>query len=123
MRLVALFLLLALAGAGRAPAGGDLASTFAACAGRLSAQLEHQWLMRDPASERTERDRAVLLDMLDLVAAPGDDVAVMATRISAKQAHALLLRRATFNADSSDAAWARRRAAAEVAACTGLFLG
>ena len=68
------FSVLSLLSAGTALASDTPLHTFASCAGRLSAVMEHQWLMRDPASEQT------------------------------------------------DAAWALRRAEAELAACTGLLL-
>ncbi len=107
-----------------ARASDDLLRTFSVCAGRLSAQMEHQWLLRDPEAERTERVRAAMLELVVLV---GPDEATRAAalniRIAAKHAQALLLTRATFNADAADADWARRRAADEIAACASLLLG
>lgn len=109
------------------PAGGVFAhdnplQTFAACAGRLSAVMEHQWLMQDPTSEATEAQRATMLTLVDAIMTPDQGRDVLSWRVDAKQAHAVLLKRATFNPDRTDAAWALRRADAELAACTGLLL-
>lgn len=103
-------------------AGADPLHTFASCAGRLSATMEHQWLMSDPASDRTEAQRAAMLSLIDAIMTPDQGRDVLAWRIDAKQAHAVLLTRATFNDNPADATWALRRAEAELAACTGLLL-
>lgn len=95
---------------------------FAACAGRLSATMEHQWLMRDPAAERTEAQRSAMVALVDAVMVPDRAPDVLGWRIDAKRAHAVLLTRATFNADDDDASWALARAETELAACTGLLL-
>lgn len=100
----------------------DPLRTFAACAGRLSAQMEHQWLVSDPASDRTETQRDAMIALLDAIMPPEAARRVLAWRIDAKHAQAVLLTRATFNDDPADAAWAARRADMEVAACTGLLL-
>jgi hypothetical protein len=105
-----------------ASAGDDPLRTFASCAGRLSAQVEHQWLMSDPASERTEAQRAAMISLLEAIMPSDAARQVLAWRIDAKQAQAVLLTRATFNDDAGDAAWAARRAEMQVAACTGLLL-
>ena len=100
----------------------DIVQTFATCTGRLSAQMEHEWLMNDPASERTETHRATMIALLDAVSPPNRGRDILAWRIDAKSAHAMLLTRATFNDDTEDAAWALRRAQTQVSACTGLLL-
>lgn len=95
---------------------------FADCAGRLSAQMEHQWLLSDPASERTGAQRAAMLSLVDAAMSPEQGRDVLAWRIEAKLAHAVLLTRATFNEDAEDAAWALQRAENRLATCTGLLL-
>lgn len=105
-----------------ARADDDLVRTFALCAGRLSAQLEHQWLMNDPEAERTEQVRTALVELVELVTAPETAKTSLAIRIEAKHAQARLLYRATFNDDRADAAWAESRAAEQVAACASLLL-
>jgi len=112
---------------GLVPAGAlampqDPLKTFAACAGRLSATMEYQWLMSDPTSDRTEAQRSAMLSLVDAIMAPDDGGHVLAWRIEAKQAHAVLLTRATFNPDTTDAAWALEQAEMHLAQCTGLLL-
>lgn len=105
-----------------AMAGDDPLRTFASCAGRLSAQMEHQWLISDPASDRTQIQRAAMISLIEAIMPADAGRDVLAWRIDAKQAHAVLLTRATFNDDPDDAAWAARRAESQIAACTGLLL-
>lgn len=109
--------------AGPVSAGVDILWTFATCTGRLSAQMEHQWLISDPSADRTEAQRAAMISLLEATTPPGGGRDVLARRIDAKQAQAVLLTRATFNDDPEDALWARRRAESEIAACVGLLLG
>lgn len=110
------------AGADALRAGDDIVWTFASCTGRLSAQMEHQWLVSDPASEQTQARRDAMISLLEATMAPEDGPAVLNWRIEAKYAQAQLLTRAHFNQDESDAAWARNRADAQIAACNGLLL-
>ena len=46
----------------------DLVSTFATCTGRLSALMEHQWLMDTSRADDTRDRRARMVDLLE---APG----------------------------------------------------
>lgn len=96
--------------------------TFAVCAGRLSAVMEHQWLFDGPASETTQRQRAHLLDLVAAVMDPAQAREVMQWRISGKQAQSVLLTRATFNSNADDAAWAKAKADDYAQSCTGLLL-
>ena len=96
---------------------------FATCAGQLSAQLEFQWLLNNPEAEVTEARRKGVLDLLEAVLEPGQERYALATRISAKQAHAALLTRATFNENADDAAWAATLASDQQAICASLLLG
>ncbi len=100
----------------------DTLRTFASCAGRLSATMEYQWLMSHPDADRTEAQRGAMLSLVDALMAPGQGRDVLSWRVDAKQAHAVLLTRATFNHDAEDAAWALARAETQLAACTGLLL-
>ena len=97
----------------------DLVRQFASCTGRFSAQMEFQWLLGDPAADRTEAERAA---MIEAVVPPEDRRLALATRIEAKHAQNVLLTRAHFNADSADAAWATERAAVEIGSCRALIL-
>lgn len=100
----------------------DMVRLFASCTGRLSAQIEHQWLMADPGSDATHAQRAHLIELLDTVAPPHAGRQILNWRIDAKQAQSVLLTRATFNRDASDASWARARADREIANCTAMLL-
>jgi len=96
--------------------------TFAACAGRLSAVMEHQWMFDGSASEVTEIRRAQVLDLLAAVMEPDQGRTVLHWRLAAKQAQSVLLTRATFNDDPSDAAWAQQQAIQYERACTSFLL-
>lgn len=99
----------------------DRLQLFATCAGRLSALMEHQWLFDGPESERTQMQRAAMLDLVAAIMPPGSGRQVLHTRIVAKQAQGALLTRATFNSDPADAAWAADRAAHQITQCTSLL--
>ena len=114
--------MLCLASTGSARAHDNPLQTFAACAGRLSATMEHQWLLSDPNSDRTAAQRAAMLSLVEATMTPDEGRTVLNWRIASKRAHAVRLTRATFNDDVEDATWALNRAEAELAACTGLLL-
>lgn len=96
---------------------------FANCTGRLSAQMEHQWLINDANADRTKAHRAAMLALLEATMPADRGRDVLARRIEAKQAQAVLLTRATFNNDADDAQWALRRAEMEISQCVGMLLG
>ncbi|MEM9785214.1 MAG: hypothetical protein AAF801_01840 [Pseudomonadota bacterium] len=95
---------------------------FATCAGRLSAQMEFQWMFDGPASEQTARHRAAMINLIDAVMDPDEGRTVLHWRISAKLAQSALLTRATFNDDAGDAAWAAQTAARLTNECTSIIL-
>ncbi|UYV38949.1 hypothetical protein N4R57_08020 [Rhodobacteraceae bacterium D3-12] len=107
----------------RAAPPDPLLHRFANCAGRLSALMEHQWLVDGPASETTRDERAAMLALLDAVMPPGHARHVLNWRIEAKAAHAALLTRATFGRDTAQAARAQSLATRHMAQCTALLLG
>ncbi|WP_375173579.1 hypothetical protein [Pseudooceanicola sp.] len=93
-----------------APATGTAASdeisnplmVFAACAGRLSAEMEHKWLVAENPDEVT-RQRAAMIDLVDAIRPPERGREVLARRIEAKFAQAALLQRALFSTDEAEA--------------------
>lgn len=103
-------------------AQSDLTQKFATCAGRLSAQMEFQWLLGHDA-DATQAEREAMLDLLRAVMPPDGASETLARRIEAKQAQKVLLTRAYFNDDDRDAAWARDRAEVEIGGCRALLLG
>ena len=104
------------------PSLDPMTRTFAYCAGRLSAQMEFQWLMSDPQSDRTAAQRAAMLSLLEAVVSEAGAREALSLRISAKQAHNALLTRATFGPQTEDAHYARLRAEAEIGNCLSLIL-
>lgn len=92
----------------------------AACTGRLSALMEHQFLVDGPASETTRRHRDALADILLAVTPAGAEARVMGWRVEAKAAQAALLSQARFGADPGGRA--AFRAERLIAACTGFLL-
>ena len=116
--------LLALILSGPAAAGTPPpVEAFAACAGRLTAQLEHDWLLGAPDAAATERRRDALAALLDASVPARDAARIAARRADARLAHRAVLSRASFGADPDDRAWALRRAERSVAACAALLLG
>ena len=128
----AIFVLL-LAGApalaGAVPASpAQRLEAFATCAGRLSATVEHQWLVDPAASEVTAVQRAGFEDLVaavlpDALAWGVPETMVMHWRVAAKAAQRELLAHATFGTDPRRAAWAGELAAARLAECGGLLIG
>lgn len=108
--------------AGAASGTQDTLRLFASCAGRLSAQMEFQWLVGDPAAEATESQRSHLISLIEAVQSDADGRHILNWRIDAKVAQAALLSRAHFNDDPQDATWAAEMAAQLTSDCTGLLL-
>ena len=104
-----------------APIKADISNPlhyFASCAGRLSAQMEYEWLFSDSNAEQTENHRAAMIDLLFAAMGPDDGRQVLTWRVQAKAAHAGLLTRATFSNDT----WAETRAIHMVQACTSIMM-
>lgn len=97
--------------------------TFATCAGRLSALMEHQWLLSDPAADITARQRAAMLSLVAALGEPEQEGAALAWRIEAKAAQADLLTRARFGTNETTAAQAARRSDELLGLCRSLLLG
>ncbi len=118
-----LFLALAVASAPlRAQTDDSQLRLFASCAGRLSAVMEYQWMFDGVASERTELQRASVLQLVEATMPDGMGREVLHWRLSAKLAQSALLTRATFSDDQSDAAWAAQMADRLTRECTALIL-
>ena len=100
----------------------DLIAVMASCTGRLSALMEYQWLVQDPASEDTKIKRDEMAALLQAVTPPGEDVRAMALRLDAKQSQAALLQAARFGTDHARSGWARQRAAHLLGTCAALLV-
>lgn len=100
----------------------DLTLTFAKCAGRYSAQMEHQWLL-GKSGEDAGAERAAMIALLEAVMPAARAREALSKRIEAKFAQSRLLTRATFTKDQDSARWAARRAAEEIGSCRALMTG
>ena len=103
----------------------ERALTFAACAGRYSAEVEHRWLVAPSDSAGPAQRRDAFLSLLDAVAPdaglPGHRL--MAARIEEKAMQAALLARATFHTDPSVAEAAGAAAGRRISACGAWLIG
>lgn len=117
-------LLCALAAPLAARADGDIPDDplrfFATCAGRMSALMEHQWIVDGPASDATKAKRQSVLEVVEALTPPGQAPTVMGWRIEAKAAHAALLA-ATRHGDPAAMHRAERRALALQRECDALL--
>ena len=102
----------------------DPARFFAACLGRLSATMEHEWLMgRDGELARDQRD--IFVSLLDSVA-PDSALSradILHMRIEAKFAQAKLLQAASFHTDARQKRYAASLADRQIGHCTAMLLG
>lgn len=89
---------------------------FATCAGRMSALMEHQWLVDGPASDITKARRSAVLDVVASLTPPGQEAQVMAWRVAAKAAHAALLGQSRHG-PAPDQTRAAKRAAMLLQSC------
>lgn len=102
--------------------GDDQLRFFATCAGRLSAQMEFQWLFDGDASEQTKRQRASVVDILEAMTPDARGREILSWRIEAKQAQAVLLSRGTFDQDPRGARIANILALRRIDECRSLLL-
>lgn len=108
--------------AGAAKPQEDLLRRVTDCVGRLSAEIEHQWLISDQPTELIERQRSHLVDILDTLITPESAMRILSNRIDAKMAHASLLTQAAFARDKRRAQWAEKRAEQELDQCGTILL-
>ncbi len=92
------------------------------CVGRLSAQMEHHWLLPDATGRQVETERSHLLDVLDAIVTPETASRALSVRIEAKMAHAALLTQSAFSRDERRSAWANKRAREEIDQCRDMLL-
>ncbi|GAA6187478.1 hypothetical protein [Litorivita sp. NS0012-18] len=110
-------------GAAQAPVTitDPLVAQFAACTGRLSAQMEFQWLMSAASSDQTQAQRAAMIDLLEAVTPDDQRRAALHRRLEAKVAHYRLLTRAELSGTGKDAAWAAHQAQRNIRSCLKLM--
>ena len=102
--------------------GERLLTRVTECVGRLSAEIEHQWLLPEASSDQIETVRSDFIDILQALVTPDTESEALAHRIDAKFAHAALLSQATFSGNARQSAWASKRAKSELDACRDMLL-
>ena len=99
----------------------DLSRDFANCSGRMSAMVEHGWLVQDPMSEIYAENREAFLQLLEAIGS-SDDPVTLGRRIEAKAAMKSVLREATFGQNQVRSRYAERQVEAHVSACRQMLL-
>lgn len=103
-------------GGGPVRAAPDMTAMFAVCTGRMSALVEHHWLMeRDPGA--VEAEYRAMGDVLAAAVTPEAGAQAMGWRVTAKVAMRELLARADLQDDTA----ARERAAVLIGECRRLI--
>ncbi len=96
---------------------------FASCAGRLSALMEHQWLLSDAEADVTAAQRDAMLSLVSTMVGPEDEALALTWRVAAKAVQADLLSQARFGQDGARAARAARQSDDLIGMCRSLLLG
>ncbi len=115
--------ILAITLCGQAAAEDRLSWTFAACAGRFSAELEHSRLMGGAEDVDYQGSRQAFVALAEAASSPEAGRKLLSRRIDAKIAQARLLQAATFQDDERRANYAKQTAAAYIRSCRNLLLG
>lgn len=105
-----------------ATAERDLVLVFAGCTGRLSAEMEHAWLVSDAQADVFQAQRARFASILDAIMPPERARETLGHRVEAKLAHSAMLTTARFGANPRLAALAERQAQMQVRTCDALLL-
>lgn len=95
---------------------------FANCVGRMTAELEHAWLMNDSDAALLEQQRSQVAELLAAIMPRDLGRTVLGWRVDARAAQRALLMQASFASDADDAEWAASTAAQYRADCTGFLL-
>lgn len=101
----------------------DMVKSFAGCAGRFSAEMEHAWLLNDPKAQDYELLRGGFVSLLEATVTAEEAELVLSHRVNSKHAHARLLHTATFGSDITAASAARQTASDLLDQCSLLILG
>lgn len=105
------------------PPEDRLPETFAGCVGRMSAEMEHAWLLAQEDAAHIAAERASFLSLLEAVSDQDDGRRLLAYRIETKMAHAALLTSAHFAQDIERAERAKQTAQKHLKTCRHLLLG
>ena len=99
----------------------DLFKTFAGCAARFSAAMEHAWLLGEDAQELTS-SRGTFVSMLEATLPADRSAEALNYRVAVKMAQATLLTTASFSDDAEKANRARQLSEQYLASCRRLLL-
>ena len=97
-------------------------AVFATCAGRFSAEMEHDWLIGG-TGDAARATRAIFVALIDAASDPAQAAALLDTRIRAKHAQAVLLQQASFHTDRVLARRAQAMAQRQRRLCETMILG
>ncbi|MEL6681759.1 MAG: hypothetical protein AAFQ09_03840 [Pseudomonadota bacterium] len=96
--------------------------TFAACVGRLSAVLEHEWNNIGAVSSETALKRDAAAEIVAAIVSEERSRDILEWRNAAKLAQHRLLSRALTTHDAAEAAWALQQAEHYETACASLLI-
>ncbi len=105
-----------------AAASDGLFKTFAGCVGRMSAEMEHAWLLNTESADKLKAQRMTFISLLDAVTPAGREREALIVRVDTKMAHASLLTTASFGTTPTRSRHAQRRAERLVSQCRALLL-
>ena len=108
--------------AGQAHATEDLVLVFATCTGRMSAEMEHAWLMRDARADDFQAQRERFVSILDAIMPPERSRETLNHRIEAKLAHSAILTTARFGPNPRMSELAEQQARTQVQSCRAMLL-
>lgn len=100
----------------------DIVLVFAACTGRLSAQMEHAWLLGDTRADALQTQRQRFVSILDAIMPPDRAREVLNHRVAAKLAHSMILTTASFGTEPRASRLAKVHARQHVRSCETLLL-
>ena len=108
--------------AGAVRANDDLVLVFAGCAGRLSAEMEHAWLVSDARADALQGQRERFVAILQAIMPMDRARETLHHRVEAKLAHSAILTTARFGDDPRLSRLAKQQARVQVQSCQAMLL-
>ena len=105
-----------------ARASDDLVMVFAGCTGRISAEMEHAWLMNDARADVLHQQRQRFVSILEAIMPPERARETLSHRIEAKLAHSAMLTTANFGTNPRLSDLAKRQARVRLESCQTMLL-
>ncbi|MEP2889906.1 hypothetical protein [Tateyamaria sp.] len=107
---------------GAAHANDDLVLVFAGCAGRMSAEMEHAWLVNDARADTWQTQRQRFVGILQAIMPRDRARETLSHRVEAKLAHSAILTTAKFGTDPRRSRLAKKQARIQVQSCQAMLL-